>query len=151
MKVKDFLNEEAVMLRLEASTSEEVIRTLGGRLRDLGYVKESFVEAALEREMNMPTGLPLGGIYNAAIPHVDIEYVNKSALGLATLRHPVVFKNMVENQVDVPCHLVIMLALDKPKSQVEMLQSVAGLLQTPEIIEKIVKAQSVTDVFKSLP
>jgi len=151
MKVKDFLNEEAVMLRLEASTSEEVIRTLGGRLRDLGYVKESFVEAALEREMNMPTGLPLGGIYNAAIPHVDIEYVNKSALGLATLSHPVVFKNMVENQVDVPCHLVIMLALDKPKSQVEMLQSVAGLLQTPEIIEKIVKAQSVTEVFKSLP
>jgi galactitol PTS system EIIA component len=151
MKVKDYLSEEAVILGLEASTSEEVIRALGGRLRELGYVKENFVEAALEREMNMPTGLPLGGIYNAAIPHVDIEYVNKSALGLATLRYPVVFKNMVENQVDVPCQLVIMLALDKPKSQVEMLQSVAGLLQSPEIIEKIVKAQTVAEIFKSLP
>jgi mannitol/fructose-specific phosphotransferase system IIA component (Ntr-type) len=36
----------------------------------------------------MPTGLPLGGEFNAAIPHVDIEYVNKSALALATLCTP---------------------------------------------------------------
>ena len=151
MKIKDYLCEEAIELGLEASTSEEVIRVLGGKLRDLGYVKDNFIEAALDREANMPTGLPLGGKYNAAIPHVDIEYVNKSALALATLRAPVVFYNMVENQVEVPCQLVIMLALDKPKSQVEMLQSVAGLLQNPELIEKILSAKSVDEILDLLP
>jgi len=60
MKIKEFLNEGAVILGSEATSSEEVIRTLGGKLRDLGYVKDNFVEAALEREANMPTGLPLG-------------------------------------------------------------------------------------------
>jgi PTS system galactitol-specific IIA component len=87
---------------------------------------------------------------NAAIPHVDIEYVSKSALGLATLREPVIFYNMVENDVEVPCQLVIMLALDAPKSQVEMLQNVAVILQQPEIIEALISARTPEDVFAAL-
>ena len=150
MKIKEFLNEGAVILGSEATTSEEVIRTLGGKLRDLGYVKDNFVEAALEREANMPTGLPLGGEYNAAIPHVDIEYVNQSALGLATLKEDVVFYNMVDSDEVVPCRLVIMLALDTPKSQIEMLQSVAAVLQNPDTIRKLVNAKTTEDVFSAL-
>ena len=147
MKIKEFLSPEAVLLGLEVETSEEVIRQLGGKLRDQGFVKDDFVEAALERERNMPTGLPLGGEYNAAIPHVDIEYVNQSALGLATLKEEVVFYNMVENDVEVPCRLVIMLALDQPKSQIEMLQSVAAILQNPELVSKLVQAESIEEIF----
>ncbi len=150
MKIKEFLNEGAVILGSEATTSEEVIRTLGRKLRDLGYVKDNFVEAALEREANMPTGLPLGGEYNAAIPHVDIEYVNQSALGLATLKEDVVFYNMVDSDEVVPCRLVIMLALDTPKSQIEMLQSVAAVLQNPDTIRKLVNAKTTEDVFSAL-
>lgn len=151
MKIKDYLSQETVLIGLEAGSSEEVIRILGGKLRDLGYVKEDFIEAALERERNMPTGLPLGGDYNAAIPHVDIEYVNQSALGLATLKAPVVFYNMVENQKEVPCQLVIMLALDKPKAQIEMLQSTATLLQSPDLIREIMKAESAAELLEMLP
>ncbi len=150
MNIKDYLDTEAVVLQMEAETSEEVIRALGGRLLDLGFVQDDFVEAALERERNMPTGLPLGGEINAAIPHVDIEYVKKSALGLATLKHDVVFFNMVENDVAVPCRLVIMLALDKPKSQVEMLQSVAALLQDPETIQQLMAASTADEIFAAL-
>lgn len=150
MDIKDYLCDEAIILGLEAGTSEEVIRALGGKLRDEGYVKEDFVEAALDREKNMPTGLPLGGDINAAIPHVDIEYVNKSGLGLATLKDDVVFYNMVENDVEVPCRLVIMLALDQPKSQIEMLQSVAAVLQNPETIKALVNSKTIEDIFTAL-
>ena len=150
MNIKDFLHPEAIELQLEAETSEEVIRALGGRLLDLGFVHDDFVEATLERERNMPTGLPLGGEINAAIPHVDIEFVKKSALGLATLKQDVVFYNMVENDVAVPCRLVIMLALDQPKSQVEMLQSVAALLQDPETIEQLMAAATTEEIFAAL-
>ena len=150
MKIKEFLNEGAVILGSEATSSEEVIRTLGGKLLDLGYVKDNFVEATLEREANMPTGLPLGGEYNAAIPHVDIEYVNQSALGLATLKEDVVFYNMVDSDEVVPCRLVIMLALDTPKSQIEMLQSVAAVLQNPDTIRNLVNAKTTEDVFSAL-
>jgi PTS system galactitol-specific IIA component len=150
MVIKEYLCKEAVILGLEASTSEEVIRAVGEKLWDQGYVKDGFVEAALEREENLPTGLPLSGEFNAAIPHVDIEFVNKSALGLVTLKEEVVFYNMVENDVEVPCRLVIMLALDKPKSQIEMLQSVATVLQNPEVIRELVNAETIEEIFTIL-
>lgn len=150
MNINDHLCNDAVIIGLDADNSEQVIRKLGGKLRNLGYVKENFIEAALEREANMPTGLPLGGEYNAAIPHVDIEYVNQSALGLATLKQDVVFYNMVENDVEVPCRLVIMLALDQPKSQIEMLQSVAAVLQNPEVVTNLVNAETTEEVFSIL-
>jgi PTS system galactitol-specific IIA component len=57
---------------------------------------------------------------------------------------------MVENAVEVPCQLVIMMALDKPKSQVEMLQSVAHVLQNPEIIEELMSAQTEEEIFAAL-
>jgi PTS system galactitol-specific IIA component len=57
---------------------------------------------------------------------------------------------MVESDVAVPCRLVIMLALDKPKSQIEMLQSVAAVLQDPEVIRKLVHAETTDEVFEIL-
>jgi PTS system galactitol-specific IIA component len=150
MEIRDFLDPGAIVLNMEAETSEDVIRELGGRLLDLGFVNDDFIEATLERESNMPTGLPLGGSVNAAIPHVDIEFVKKSALGLATLKQEVVFYNMVENEVEVPCRLVIMLALDQPKSQVEMLQSVAAVLQQPAVIDALIAAETVEEIFTAM-
>lgn len=150
MQITEFLSPEAILLNLEAHTSEDVIKILGSKLFALGFVKDNFVTATLEREANMPTGLPLGGEVNAAIPHVDIEYVNKSALGLVTLKEPVVFYNMVENDVAVPVRLVIMLALDKPKSQIEMLTSVAQVLQNNETISRIMAASTPEEVLTAL-
>ena len=146
MSIAKFLSPEAIMLQLEAESSEDVIRALGGRLLEQSCVKDDFVAATLKRESAMPTGLPLGGDINAAIPHVDIEYVNYSALALATLTRPVVFYNMVENDVEVPVQLVIMLALDSPKSQIEMLQEVSSVLQQPAVIASLMEAQTADDV-----
>lgn len=150
MSLAQFLPQEAVVLQFEAATSEDVIRVLGERLRGLGCVKDGFVEATLRREAGMPTGLPLGGEINAAIPHVDIEYVNSPALALATLTSPVVFHNMVDPDEDVPVRLVIMLALDQPKSQIEMLQEVSGVLQQPELVRRLVEAASVAEALALL-
>ena len=150
MEISNFLHPDAIMLQLDAKDSEEVIRGLGNSLHGLGYVKDDFVEATLQREANLPTGLPLAGDVNAAIPHVDIEFVNRPALGLATLKEPVTFYNMVEADQEVPVRLVIMLALDKPKSQVEMLQQVAEVLQHPGTIDQIMAAGSKEEVFAAL-
>lgn len=150
MQIEEFLNPEAIILNLEADNSKQVIRELGGKLLELGYVTDDFIEATLAREASMPTGLPLSGSVNAAIPHVDIQYVKKSALALATLQQEVVFYSMVENEVEVPCRLVIMLALDAPKSQVDMLQSVAELLQQPSVIDAIITAENAEEILAAL-
>lgn len=145
-KILKLLEPRAVKLNLEARDAREVVSILGDELYEAGYVLESFVEAALTRESELPTGLPLAGEYNAAIPHTDVEHVKKPGLALATLTKEVVFKNMVSPEEDVPVQLVILMALDKPKAQVDMLQEIAGVLQNASVIEQLMQAQDFREV-----
>jgi galactitol PTS system EIIA component len=148
-KIIELLVPSAVCIQLAAEDSNQVIETLAGELFKAGFVHESFAKAALERESQMPTGLPLGGKYNAAIPHTDIEHVIKPALALATLQKPVNFQNMIEPETAVPVQLVIVMALEQAKTQVEMLQEIAGVLQNADIIEKLMNAREIPQVFEA--
>ena len=149
-KILELLEPNAVKLDLEVSDAREVVSVLGDELYESGYVLESFVEAALSRESELPTGLPLAGEYNAAIPHTDIEHVKKPGLALATLTKPVVFQNMVNPEEGVDVHLVILMALDEAKAQVEMLQEIAKVLQNASVIEKLMQAQDFQEVRTAL-
>ena len=66
MNILDFLVPGSVALNYEANDSKDVIAHLGKCLFDAGYVRETFVDAALDRESRLPTGLPLSGDVNAA-------------------------------------------------------------------------------------
>lgn len=150
MSLSTLLDPQAIILQMQASDAAEVIRELGGILHRLGCVKDDFVQATLAREAETPTGLPLGGSVNAALPHVDLEYVKRPAVALATLSQPVFFHNMVVAQEEVPVRLVIMLALDQPKSQVEMLQQVATILQRPDIVDRLMAARTPEEILAIL-
>jgi PTS system galactitol-specific IIA component len=150
MGIRELLNPKAVLLQAEAVDAADIISRLGGVLSELGYVHDDFVEATLAREASMPTGLPLSGAVNAAIPHVDLKFVRRPAVALATLKHPVIFHNMVDVEADVPVQLVIMLALDQPKSQIETLQQVAEILQKPDIVEHLMSATRVEEILAIL-
>lgn len=142
----DLLVESAIILKYPAQNAEDVVNILGERLFEAGYVKDSFVQAALTREKSMPTGLPLQGNFNAAIPHTDIEHVKKAGVALATLTQPVTFQNMANPEEAVAVQLVFLLALDQPKAQIEMLQEIAGVLQNPIIIERIINTKEPHEV-----
>ncbi len=45
MRMSEYLQPEAIILQLEAHSSEDVIRALGAKLHQLGCVKDDFVEA----------------------------------------------------------------------------------------------------------
>ena len=149
-KLLELLEPDAVCLNIGAIDATEVISTLGGLLLETGYVKDSFIGAALKREKELPTGLPLGGEINAAIPHTDVEHVKRPGLAMATLQNPVIFQNMVSKDEAVQVRLVFLLALDQPKAQVEMLQEIAGVLQDEAVILKLIAAQSFADVKQAL-
>lgn len=149
-KLLELLDVDAVCLKLDARDAADVIENLGIRLYIDGYVKDTFVDAALSREQKLPTGLPLGGEVNAAIPHTDVIHVLKPGVAMATLKRPVVFKNMINPDEDVKVQLVFLLSLEKPKTQIEMLQEIAGVLQKPETVQKLMSAVSFEDVQAAL-
>jgi PTS system galactitol-specific IIA component len=146
MNILDFLVPSSVALHYEASDSKDVIAHLGKCLFAAGYVRETFVDAALDRESRLPTGLPLSGDVNAAIPHTEVEHVLKPGLAMATLSAPVTFQNMVSPDEAVPCQLVFVMALDQPKAQIEMLQEIAGILQNPEVINRLMSAKDFEEI-----
>ena len=148
MALSELLLESTITLNLDSQSSADVIQHLGSKLLDAGLVKESFINAALEREKVMPTGLPLGGIINAAIPHTDVEHVHKAGVAMATLAQPVIFQNMVNPTEGVEVRIVFLLALDQPKSQIEMLQEIASVLQNPNLIEGLVSAKSIPEALQ---
>ncbi len=140
------LDDDVVCLHLDATDATEVIKNLGKRLHKNGYVKETFIDATLESEKVLPTGIPLEGAINAAIPHSEAIHVIKPGVALATLTRPVIFKNMIKPDEDVSVQLVFLLSLEHPKSQIDMLQEIAVILQKPEIVEKLMAAVTFDDV-----
>ena len=150
IKILELLEPAATGFQLKAETSTEVIAYLGKLLVAAGYVRASFIDAAVSREKELPTGLPLNGSINAAIPHTDVEHVIKPGLAMATLAQPVIFQNMAVPGESVPVQLVFLLALDKPKAQIEMLQEIAGLLQQPDIVAGLTEANNFEEVRKLL-
>lgn len=148
--IAELLPPSCVLLQRPYEHWEDVIQAIGNELFKAGFVKDSFVQAAIAREKNLPTGLPLVGGINAAIPHTEIEHVLNPALGLVTLAQEVNFQNMVSPQEAVPVRLVFMLALEQPKAQIEMLQAIAAVLQDPELVQALLTANSYDDVIGEL-
>jgi PTS system galactitol-specific IIA component len=146
----NYLEPEAIVLGLKAATDQDVIRILAGRLESLGYVKPSFAEAVIAREARLPTGLPLGGENNVAVPHTDPVHVLKPGLALATLVDPVLFSNMEDAEEKLKVKVVFLMALNDKDMQVEMLQKIAGTIQSPEVIAALIASKSVEDVSRLL-
>jgi galactitol PTS system EIIA component len=146
--LSNLLVKSAILMNYPAKNKEDIMTALGKRLLDAGFVKDTFVEAALTREKTMPTGLPLNGSVNAAIPHTDVEHVLRAGVAMATLTNPIKFQNMAQPDEVVDVRLVFLLALDKPKAQIEMLQEIASILQNPKIINSLMKANTANEVIE---
>jgi len=146
----NYLDPGAIVLGVKAATDQDVIRILAGRLQSLGYVKPSFSGAVLAREAELPTGLPLGSDNNVAVPHTDPEHVLRPGLAFATLAEPVLFSNMENPDEKLRVSVVFLMALNDKDKQIEMLQEIAGTIQSPEIIAALIRSKSVEDVSRLL-
>lgn len=144
------LDQNLVMINLEVETQQEALEKLAGRLYETGYVKDTYAQAILEREKVFPTGLPTEG-YGVAIPHTDVEHVNKPAVALGILQKPVKFNLMgdlnPDSQVDV--QVMFMLAIKEPHMQLELLQDIMEMIQDQELLKKMVEAESVQDLIQT--
>ena len=144
------VDPSAILVDVVAKTPEEVIHQLANRLLALGAVASSYYNAVKQREVNMPTGLPLAEDFAVAVPHTDPEHVLKPTIALAVLRHPVPFQSMEDPNESLPVRLVFMLALKDKNEQIEMLRQVASMLQDEPRLRCLAGAKSVNQVLEIL-
>jgi PTS system galactitol-specific IIA component len=138
------LAEDLVLLDLEATTPEEVIRQMAAHLLAKGYVKESYPQAVLAREQKFPTALPTP--IAVSFPHTDVSHCLRPAIAVGVLRQPVKFGFMGDPAQLLDVRVVFMLSVTRPEYQVKTLQKLIDLCQDAANIERILQAQSPREV-----
>lgn len=139
------ISEKLILVKDNAKTPEEIIRKLGGLLYDNGFVKDSYTQAVLEREVIYPTGLQarMGGV---AIPHTDTEHVLKSAIAMATLAKPITFHMMATPDDVVDVEIIIMLAVHDAKLVIPVLRKVIFILENDEALRVMKNATTKSEI-----
>lgn len=121
---------------MDAIDKKDCIHKLGGLLLAGGFVKESYVDAVLEREKHFPTGLAVEEL-SVAIPHTDIEHTTKPAIAVAILNSPVEFFEMATLNVVIYPEIIFLLSIVNPEDQVLWLQRLVTLFQKKGFLTKL--------------
>ncbi|WP_079527791.1 PTS sugar transporter subunit IIA [Halobacillus hunanensis] len=140
-----FFNESVILLDLEGTLKEDVLTTMARNLVDRNLVKESFIQAVIEREGEFPTGLPTAGV-SVAIPHTDVEHVHRKTISIGVLKHPVDFGVMGDDSETIPVKLVFMLAMDEAHSQLSLLQTLMQIFQNEDTLKYLVSERDKTKI-----
>lgn len=144
------LSESLIWLGLDAPTNEEVLTRMGARLTEQGFGRASYPQALVEREREFPTGLNIDGV-GVAIPHTTVEHVERAAISIATLAHPVSFEEMgMPEGETVDVSLVFMLCVTDPAAHLAELQRIIAILQDKAVLQKVLQAGSAQDVIQTI-
>lgn len=149
MALLEHTDEDLIITDVNGNSDFEVLRELGRGLFKKGYVKESFIEAIIEREKIFPTGIENSKV-NVAIPHTDAEHVLKPGLAIGVLRKDIRFKRMDDSEQDVIVQLVFVLALKNPEEQLKFLKELMLLIQDQDLMKKFCNCNSSKEVVKAL-
>jgi len=134
------LSKELILVDLEATTAEQAIRALAETMQAKGYVKDTFVNAVLQREATYPTGMPTE--VPVGMPHTDVEHCLKPGIGLGILKNPVTFQAMGDPSQSVSVHLVFLLSVVNPASQVKLLHKLIDFFQQSAKMNFLAKVHS---------
>lgn len=144
-----YINQNLIVAQLDVKNEDEAISTLADLLFEHKYVNKDYKQAVLDREKIFPTGLPSGKI-GVSIPHTDVKYVNKPAIAFASLKNPIIFKNMADNSQNVEVRFMAMLAMKEPHSQVELLQKLMDLFQQQNLLSDFVNEKSSSKLYEDI-
>lgn len=139
------IDENLILVKESAKTREEIIKKLGQLLFDNGYVKDSYIQAVLDREKVYPTGLQ-ARMAGVAVPHTDTEHVIKSAIAIGTLQNPLTFNVMGSPEAEVQVDIVIMLAVHDAKLVIPVLRKVISILENDQALLKMKDARAKAEI-----
>lgn len=128
-----------IQLNCKEKSKEEVIREIGRKLVDSGYVEESYIDAMLLREESFSTNIG----NSIALPH-GVEIAKKSIIksGIAIM----IFPNGTWWN-DEKVNVVIGIA-GVGEEHLEVLSNIAEKLSTPEAVQELIYC-TVDEIYKT--
>lgn len=107
-------------------------------LYEKGIVKDTYLNALLEREKIYPTGVLLDG-YAVAIPHCDAAHTHRPAIFIVRPASPVTF-DRADDCATVDVSLIISLVVTHPADQLELLKALFSNLQNKQFYQFLLNA-----------
>ena len=137
---------ELILLDAVARDSTDIIEQLCARLRAAGCVGDRYCQDVLTREKEYPTGLPSEGV-TAAIPHAFSEDVMETAVAIAVLREPVMFRNIADYDEELPVSLVFLLANGTGSGEhMDSLQELMDSMSRPSLLIAVKNAADAGEI-----
>lgn len=124
--------DNVILLEGKATDWQNAISITSNALFTNGFVKESFLDGCIEREMEYPTGI--NTIPPIAIPHTNSNHVINSGMCFLRLEKPVAFNQIDSPQDEVQVRLIFNLALIDNSSQLEFLKKLANEIKNAEFL-----------------
>jgi PTS system fructose-specific IIA component len=147
LDLKTVIKPDSMMLSLEASTREEVIRQLSERLKQQGVITdvEGYLQDVEEREKLGSTAIG----FDVAIPHAKSASVTQPAVAFARLPESIYWN---ADQADT-VRLVFLIAVPQEQAGNEHLQILAALsrkLMHAEVRDRLMKAETKEEILDAL-
>ncbi|POH68402.1 PTS fructose transporter subunit IIC [Cryobacterium zongtaii] len=145
--VLDYIDERTIVLDIDETDRDAVIRRLAGLMQTTGRVLDidAVVQAARDRELISTTGIGEG----IAIPHAKSDGATSPVLAFARSRDGVDWNSLDE----APAHLIFMIAVPEAAAGTEHLKVLAQLsrsLMKPSFRSSIEMAATPADVLAAL-
>lgn len=133
----DLFKPELVFFDFEATDRFDFFKKMEASLKEMGYIKDSWYDAIVEREKNFATGLQFETIA-VALPHVDPEHLIKPYIAVIKPKKPIVFEGMAGIGGEIPAELIVNLGLtEHAEGQVAVLQALMGVFLEADAVKDI--------------
>jgi PTS system galactitol-specific IIA component len=132
---------EIIGLVVPKGSRNAILETAVDAMVSKGLVYKEYLDHMIKREESFPTGL-LTHPVAVAIPHADPDYVIKPGIVIMRVKEGVIFRRMDIPEKEVRVEIIIVLAVDKEKRQIPLLQSVMGIIQNAEQLDILNSCES---------
>lgn len=145
--LESVLDRNTIITNLKMNTKDDVIKDLAQKFYEQGYIGsvDEFVKAVYEREKEGATGI---GNY-VAIPHGKSDTVKKNGVAIAILDHEVEWESLDDTGAKVVVLFDVGDDSEGAKEHLRVLSMFARKLGKDEVIDALLKAQTVDDVINA--
>ena len=141
MKLNEFIKRSSIFINLEIDSKKILFKEISLLVEKKIKVQASLiVEKLNEREKLGSTGVGKG----AAIPHSEIQGIDKTNVIFVKLKNPIDFS--APDKKDVDLVFVIIAPEDSPSEHLMILSSISGFLKRDKDVKKLRSLKSPEEV-----
>ena len=140
-EITNFLTEDSIIMDCDSKSQKNTLEVISNKMAELTSTnKDEIFQKLYEREKLGTTAFGNG----IAIPHARIEGIQNAKIIILKLTEAIDFNSIDGNKVDIIMSLFV--PNDNNEMHVELLSSIASLLDNQVFREKIRTANTASDV-----